>query len=466
MKARRRLPERRKVDNIPRSWVPPAAPAPRVSTMCSSSTVKVTLAIFSAVGLFLAIFSNPETWKIGVDLIDSLTPQNATSVETAVKLRIHDSPLGAQTQDLRDHLATAHQAMEEFRGALHDPVWDSLAGKHASYLASPERGGDQAMRQQFEVVTRALQNMSSKRVDSLDQHRQRYCVEAFTAIYKARKSIKRIRYILSDDNRQQASRDEVCRLSREHYNLVWILHPKHALVFNAMYDLLTAATQLAEGVDTFLNDRSYCPPTPPTAPFGPQGECLLDLPSWTKSVPWTLVEFVYKDELAKQQLDCSLATRQKEWEQRNGKKCRDEDRITFNKLVQSHSFKNFSTATDDMIEILDEESKKVLKSVQDAWTTLRRYFDRFKFMRLFDTQTHQRWQCSEWQELHQRELAADLEHDQRMDGLDRGDEIQPDFWGAHLLNRSNMELEGYFRKPEAVVKVFEMLLNATFSNGC
>lgn len=116
-----------------------------------------------------------------------------------------------------------------------------------------------------------------------------------------------------------------------------------------------------------------------------------------------------------------------------------------------------------MTEVLEMQSGIISESVQDTWTVLRRYFDRFKFMRLFDTQTHQRWQCTDWQELHQREAAADLEHDQRMNGVD--EEVQPEFWGAHLLDRSNVELEDQLREPEVVAEVFEMLLNATFSNG-
>ncbi|KAJ4985137.1 hypothetical protein SVAN01_09364 [Stagonosporopsis vannaccii] len=354
--------------------------------------------------------------------------------------------------------------MDSLERALHDPVWDRLADGHASYLAHPGQRGDQVIRKQFEVVTVAMRNMSSKRIDRLDQHRQRYCLEAFTAIYKARKSINRIRYMISSDNRQKASKKEVCRLSGEHYNLLWMLQPKHALIYTAMFDLLWATTQLAKDVDSLRTHRSYCPPSSPIALRNPQGECLTDLPRWTNSVPRVLVEYWYREEVAKQNWECVLATRKEDWEKRTGKTCPDEERMTFTELVQSYPVKSVVNDATKTIRFLERRSQKLLSSAQDAWTILKRYFDRFKFMRLFDTYNHQRWQCSGWQELQQRELAADIEHDQRMYGL--GEEERSEFWGAYLLNRTDMELEGNLRQPEVVAQVFEMLLNATFSNGC
>lgn len=290
MTTRRRRPE----PIFPESWVRPARPIPRISKLCGFRIGKLILVILSAIAIFIALFSNSETWRVGVDLIDDLSHKGTTLGKYASNLHVHDSPLGAQTQKLRDHLATIRQAMDRFRGALHDPVWERLFGGHDSHLANPEPRVDQEIRNQFEFLSGALRNMSSKRIDSLDQHRQRYCVEAFTAIYKARKSIKRIKYMFSNDNRQKASRDEVCRLSREHYNLVWILHPKHALIHSAMRDVLTGTSQLVESAEMLLNHSMHCPPPPPAAPPGP------DLPHWTSLIPWFLLKRWYKDEVEKQ----------------------------------------------------------------------------------------------------------------------------------------------------------------------
>jgi hypothetical protein len=414
--------------------------------------------------LLVAAFVNQDTWNAGVDLIHSFRSHNSTVAEDAGCLRIHDSPLGAQAQVLRDHFATLHQGVDGFRSALHDTAWDSFAGKRASYLANPEHRGDQAIRNQFEAVTGLLKNMNSKRIDSLVEYRKGYCVNAFTTIYTAGKRMKRISYMFFEDNRQKASRDEICKLSREHYNLVWMLHPKHAGIHDAMYDLLISIFQLTKGVDTFLKHRIHCPRSPSTALRGPQGECLYKLPAWTEAVPWFLVALWYQKELERQEWNCDLADHNEELEQLYGKKCPDEDKMTFFELIQSHPSEDIRNATMNMAQTLRRQSGEVLEAAQKAWTILRQYFDRFKFMRLFDLQTHQRWQCNEWEELYQRELGADLEHDQRTNGF--GDNAQSELWSAHLLNRSNVELERFLREPDAFAQIFEMLLNAMFRNGC